>query len=91
VCVIFVCVLEFQKQSFEIMQIVWASGSKFWVEWESFYLSCWAFFISFFSVWLHGVLKPLPPFSPLDPTLSSPPKKPTSQNQLFVSCKFKSC
>jgi hypothetical protein len=29
VCVIFVCVLEFQKQSFEIMQIVWASGSKF--------------------------------------------------------------
>jgi hypothetical protein len=28
VCVIFVCALEFQKQSFEIMQIVWASGSK---------------------------------------------------------------
>jgi hypothetical protein len=28
VCVIFVCAFEFQKQSFEIMQIVWASGSK---------------------------------------------------------------
>jgi hypothetical protein len=27
-CVIFVCALEFQKQSFEIMQIVWASGNK---------------------------------------------------------------
>jgi hypothetical protein len=28
VCVIFVCALEFQKQSFESVQIVWASGSK---------------------------------------------------------------